>query len=186
MEAKDVAGIFGGPIKFVEDIAGFLVKPLLGVWGIIIWLVETWCELIVTVLSLLGWLAAIAAFFLMSTGAWLFGGIALVAALFLFAGNEFFKLVEFWLSGKGYTTAPAKFVGDIVGTAIGFVFLYGLLFGIYVFLLPMNWLLAMILVFAPKSVLSSIARFIRHFLAMLKDQVGGKPGGAAPAPAQKG
>jgi hypothetical protein len=50
----------------------------------------------------------------------------------------------------------------------------------------MNWLLAMILVFAPKSVLSSIARFIRHFLAMLKDQVGGKPGGAAPAPAQKG
>ncbi|MDD5340064.1 MAG: hypothetical protein PHV13_02335 [Candidatus ainarchaeum sp.] len=175
MEAKDAVGIFNGPIKFVEDIAGFLVKPLLGIWGIIIWLVEAWCELIVTALAILGWLAAIAAFFLMATGAWLFGGIALVAALFLFAGREFFNLVEFWLSGKGYTTAPAKFVGDIVGTIIGFALFYGLLLAVYIFLFPMNWLLAAIIVFASKSVLSSIARFIRHFLAMLKDQVGGKP-----------
>ncbi len=183
MEAKDVAGIFSGPIKFVEDIAGFLVKPLLGVWGIIIWLVETWCELIVTVLSILGWLAAIAALLLMAMGMWLFGGIALVVALLLFAGRDFFKLVEFWLSGKGYTTAPAKFVGDIVGTAIGFVLLYGLLLAMYVFLLPMDWLLAAIIVFASMSVLSSISRFIKNFLAMIKDQMAGKP--AAPAPAQK-
>ncbi len=184
MNVEDLTGLFGGPIKVVEDMAGFFTKPLLGLWGIIRWLVDTWCELIVTVLSILGWLAAIAAFLLMAMNMWLFGGIALVTALCFFVGKEFFKLVEFWLSGKGYTIPPAKFVGDIVGTVIGFVLLYGLLLAMYIFIFPMNWLLAAIIVFASMSVLSSISRFIKNFLAMIKDQMAGKPG-AAPVPAQK-
>ncbi len=174
MDAKDVSGIFGGPIKVLEDVAGFFTRPLLGLWGVIRWLVDTWCEIIVTVLSVFGWLAAIAAFLLMSTGAWLFGVIALVVALSLFAGREFLKLLEFWLSGKGYTIPPARFVSDLVGTAIGFVLIYGILFAVFIFY-PAGWLLALIIVFASKSVLSSVSRFIRHFLAMIKDNMGGKP-----------
>lgn len=180
MKMEDLGGLFGGPIKFLEDMAGFFTKPLFGLWGVILWLVDTWCELIVTALTILGWLAAIAAFALMAMGMWLFGGIALVIALFLFADKEFFKLVEFWISGKGYTLPPPKFVGDIMGTVIGFVLLYGLLLGMYIFILPMDWLLAAIVVFASMSVVSSLARFTKNFLAMIKDQMSGKPVAAAP------
>lgn len=185
MDVEALAGIFGGPIRVVEEIAGFFTRPLLGLWGIIRWLVDTWCEIIVTVLSVFGWLAAIAAFLLMSTGMWLFGVVALIIALSLFAGRESFKLLEFWLSGKGYTIPPAKFVSDIVGTAIGFILLYGILFAIFIFY-PAGWLLALILLFASKSVLSSVSRFIRNFLAMIKDQMGGKPSEAKPPAAASG
>jgi len=181
MDPADAAGILGGPVKLVEDAAGVLVKPIFGAWGIIVWLVTTWCELIVNILSVFAWLSWIGALLLMAAGQLVFGGFVLAFSLFLFADREFFKLVEFWLGGKAYTMPPAKFVGDMVVTAIAFVIIMGVLFLLWL-IVPLPLLLALPLALAPLMILLSLSRYAKHILAMVKDQMAGKP---AQAPAQK-
>jgi hypothetical protein len=159
----------------IDDLIGLVTRPILGVWGIICWLVTAWCEVIVNILSILAWLSLFAAVVLVYLNpANLFAAtIVSVISMALFADMEFFKLVEFWLSGKGYTIPPAKFVGEVVGTVFTFIFSFGFLFAMLLFYYPAQWAFTGVILIVSLSVISTIARYVKHFLAMLKDQIGG-------------
>lgn len=146
-----------------------------GFWDIVLWLVRTWCELIVTALSLLGWLLVIGSMLLVFSYQLWPGVAAYALGMAFFVGRDIFKLLDFWLSDKRYTVTPEAFVGDIVGTAILFVLVFGLLLAIWYFIFPDDLLFVPTVALAPIYVLGSLSRFARNFLATMKDKLKPRP-----------
>lgn len=159
----------------LDDVVGSFGKIVLGWWGIICWLARTWCELISTGCSIIGWLVMLVSTSLLLTNQLLFGGILFFVGFGFFMVRDLFKLVDFWLSEKKYTVSPESFVGDLVGSAISFVILFGALLAIWVFVYRVPWLLIITLELIPLTLLSTVSRAIRNFVAMTKDKlIGGK------------
>lgn len=168
----------------IGDVIRFFTGIVLGFWDILLWLVRTWCELIVSVLSLLGWLLVIGSVLVLNGGDFLPGAVAYALALCFMAVGHAFRLLDFWLSEKSYTVHPEAFVGDVVGTAFGFIIIFGGLLALWYFVFPADLLLISAVALAPVSILDSLARFTRNFLATMKDKLKPKPqekqaGGAA-------
>jgi hypothetical protein len=157
------------------DVIGFFSRAVFGFWDLTIWLVRTWCELIVSLLSIFGWLLAIAGVLILFTDQWILGMAAYALALAFMVGSEVFKLLDFWISDRRYTVPPEKFVGDVVGTVIGFVLVFGGLLAFWYFLLPEPWLLVLTVALAPISLIRSGSRILKNFLATMKDKLAPRP-----------
>ncbi len=155
----------------LNDAIGYVGKIVLGWWGIICWLARTWCELISTGCSMIGWLVMLISTYLLFTNQIIFGAVLYFAAFGFFIIRDLFKLVDFWLSEKKYTVSPESFVGDLVGSVVSFVILFGMMFGIWLFIYPAQWLLVITLELIPLTVLSTVSRAIRNFVAMTKDKL---------------
>jgi hypothetical protein len=158
------------------DVVGFFSGLVFGFWDMLTWLVRTWCELIVSLLSILGWLLVIASVLVLLSGDMTMGAAIYVAAFAFLACSQLFRLLDFWLSEKRYTVAPEAFVGDVLGTVFGFIVIFGLLFAVWYFVYPADLLLVSIAALAPISILNSLSRFTKNFLATLKDKLKPRPG----------
>lgn len=159
----------------IGDVIRFFTGIIFGFWDILLWLVRTWCELIVSVLSLLGWLLVIGSVLVLTGGDFLAGAAAYAFALCLMAVGHAFRLLDFWLSEKSYTVHPEAFVGDVVGTVFGFIIIFGGLLALWYFVFPADLLIISTVALAPVSILDSLARFTKNFLATMKDKLKPKP-----------
>lgn len=155
----------------LTDITGFFGKTVLNFWDIICWIVRAWFGLIDAALGLVGWLLVIASTYFLFESQWSIGAIVFLAALAFLSLRELFRLASFWLSEQKYAVSPEAFVGDIAGSFIGFIVIFGILLGTWYFFYPEQWLFVVSVELALILIIKSFSRFAKNFLATMKSKM---------------
>ncbi len=155
----------------IDTIFDPFIKAAMEAWGIICWLARAWFGIIYLGLKSVGWVLFFVSTYFIILGQTLFGGAIFFVALVFLATGEVFSLLSFWLSEQKYTIPPEKFIGDVFGSTIGFVMLFGLLFAFWFFFYPERWFVIVTIAFMPIIIIDSLSRFMKNFLAMTKDKL---------------